>query len=128
MQRGTRLISMPCCATGRSPRPILARSSVLAARDACGPRCICAAFGAPGRFAEDPERIPHEAIVLLEQQIDIHPPTRLPALSRQASDSAIRARVREHLGLVSFAADAEARLKDRLAELTLDGFGVAELV
>ena len=81
-----------------------------------------------GRFAEDPERIPHEAIVHLAQQIGIHPPARLPALSRQASDSAIRARVREHLGFVSFSADAEARLKDSLAELTLDGLGAAELV
>jgi hypothetical protein len=26
-----------------------------------------------GRFAEDPERIPHEAIVHLAQRIDIHP-------------------------------------------------------
>ncbi len=81
-----------------------------------------------GRFADDPERIPHEAIVHLAQQIDIHPPARLSVLPRQASDSAIRARVREHLGFVPFSADAEARLKDTLAELALDGLGPAELV
>jgi hypothetical protein len=81
-----------------------------------------------GRFADDPERIPHEAIVHLAQQIDIHPPARLSGLIRQASDSAIRARVREHLGFVPFSADAEAHLKDSLAELALDGLGAAELV
>ena len=81
-----------------------------------------------GRFADDPERIPHEAIVHLAQQIDIHPPPRLSALPRQASDSAIRARVREYLGFVPFSADAEARLKDSFAKLTLDGLGLAELV
>jgi hypothetical protein len=80
-----------------------------------------------GRFADDPERILHEAIVHLAQQIDIHPPARLSGLLRQASDSAIRARVREHLGFVPFSADAEARLKDSLAELALDGLA-AELV
>jgi hypothetical protein len=79
-----------------------------------------------GRFAEAPERIPHEVIVA--QQIDIQPPARLSALPRRASDSAIRARVREHLGFVPFSADAEARLKDSLAEMTLDGLGSAELV
>jgi hypothetical protein len=81
-----------------------------------------------GRFADDPERILHEAIVHLAQQIDIHPPARLSGLLRQASDSAIRARVREHLGFVPFSADAEARLTARLAELALDGLGSAELV
>ncbi|MGO9552369.1 DUF4158 domain-containing protein, partial [Mycobacterium sp.] len=81
-----------------------------------------------GRFADDPERIPHEAIVHLAQQIAIHPPARLSVLSRQASDSAIRTRVREHLGFVPFSADAEARLKDSLAELALDRLGAAELV
>ena len=81
-----------------------------------------------GRFADAPERIPHEVIVHLAQQIDIHPPARLSALPRQASDNAIRARVREHRGFVPFSADAEARLKDSLAEMTLDGLGSAELV
>ncbi len=61
-----------------------------------------------GRFADNPERIPHEAVVHLAQQIDIHPPTRLTALPRQASDSAIRARVREHLGFVSRSASSRA--------------------
>ena len=81
-----------------------------------------------GRFGDAPERIPQEVIVHLAQQIDIHPPARLSALPRQASDSAIRARVREHLDFVPFSADAEARLKDSLAELTLDGLSAAELV
>ncbi|MBV8894394.1 MAG: DUF4158 domain-containing protein [Acidobacteria bacterium] len=81
-----------------------------------------------GRFADAPERIPHEAIVHLAQQIDIHPPPRLSTLPRQASDSTIRARVREYLDFVPFSADAEARLKDSFAELTLDGLGLAELV
>jgi TnpA family transposase len=81
-----------------------------------------------GRFADAPERIPHEVIAHLAQQIDIHPPARLSALPRQASDSAIRARVREYLGFVPFSADDEARLNDSLAELTLDGLGFAELV
>ena len=81
-----------------------------------------------GRFADAPERIPHEAVVHLAQQIGIDPPARLTALPRQASDSAVRARVREHLGFVPFSSDAEAGLKDSLATLTLDGLGSAELV
>ena len=81
-----------------------------------------------GRFADDTERIPHEAIVHLARQIGVHPPVRLVVLRRQATDSAIRARVREHLGFASFSADAEARLTDSLAELALDGLGSAELV
>ena len=36
--------------------------------------------------------------------------------------------MREHLGFVPFSADAEAHLKDSLAELALDGLGAAELV
>jgi hypothetical protein len=72
------------------------------------------------RFADDADRMPHEALVHLAQQIDIHPPARLSVLPRQATDSAIRARVREHLGFVPFSADAEARLRDSLAELALD--------
>jgi Domain of unknown function (DUF4158) len=81
-----------------------------------------------GRFADAPERIPHEAIVHLAQQIGIHPPARLAVLPRQATDSAIRNRVREYLGFVPFSADAETRLTARLAELALDGLGSAELV
>ena len=81
-----------------------------------------------GRFADDPERIPHEAIVHLAGQIGIHPPVRLTVLPRQATDSAIRHRVREYLGFVPFSADAEARLKASLAELALDGLGSVELV
>jgi hypothetical protein len=61
-----------------------------------------------GRFANDPERIPHEDIVHLAGQIGIHlPPARLAVLPRQATDSAIRNRVRAYLGFVPFSADAE---------------------
>jgi len=81
-----------------------------------------------GRFADDPERIPHEAIVHLAGQIGVHQPARLAVLPRQATDSAIRNRVREYLDFVSFSADAKARLTASLAELALDGLGSAELV
>ena len=81
-----------------------------------------------GRFADDPERIPHEAIVHLAGQIGIHPPVRLAVLPRQATDSAIRHRVRAYLGFVPFSADAEARLTASLAELALDGLGSVALV
>ena len=89
---------------------------------------MCAAWRRTGRFADDPERIPHEAIVHLAHQIGIHPLARLVILSRQATDSAIRNRVREYLGFVPFSADAEAGLTASLAELALDGLGSAELV
>ena len=81
-----------------------------------------------GRFVDDPERIPHEAIVHLASQIGIDPPGRLTSLRRQPTDSAIRARVREYLGFVAFSAEAEARLMDSLGGLALDGPGAAELV
>jgi hypothetical protein len=81
-----------------------------------------------GRFADEPERIPHEAIVHLARQIGIHPPARLAILPRQATDSAIRNRVREYLGFVTFSPDAEVRLTANLTELALDGLGSAELV
>ena len=71
---------------------------------------------------------PHEAIVHLAGQIGIHPPVRLTVLPRQATDSAIRHRVRAYLGFVPFSADAEARLTASLAELALDGLGSVELV
>jgi hypothetical protein len=81
-----------------------------------------------GRFADAPQRIPHEAIVHLAGQIGIHPPARLAILPRQATDSAIRNRVREYLDFVPFSADAEALMTANLAELALDGLGSAELV
>lgn len=99
-----------------------------AATAAYGPHCICAAYAGPGRFADAPERIPHEAIVHLAGQIGIHPPAGLAILPRQATESAIRDRVRKYLGFVPFSVDAEARLTVRLAELALDGLGSAELV
>lgn len=81
-----------------------------------------------GRFAENPERIPHEAVVYLAGQIGIEPPAQLAVPRRQATDSAIRARVRAYLGFASFSEDAESRLMDSLADLALDGLGSAELV
>ena len=81
-----------------------------------------------GRFAEDPGRIPQEAVVHLAHQIGIEPPARLLSLHRQATDSAVRARVREHLGFAAFSPDAEARLTGRLAEFAPDGLGTADLV
>jgi TnpA family transposase len=81
-----------------------------------------------GRFVDEPERIPQEAIVHLARQIGIHPAARLAILPRQATDSAIRIRVREYLGFVTFSPDAEVRLTANLAELALDGLGSAELV
>lgn len=81
-----------------------------------------------GRFADTPERISHEAIAHLAGQIGMHPPAGLAILPRQATDSAIRNRVRQYLGFVPFSADAEASLTASLAELALDGLGSAELV
>jgi hypothetical protein len=63
-----------------------------------------------GRFADAPSRILHEAIIHLAGQIGIDPPARLAILPRQATDSAIRNRVREYLGFTPFSADAEALL------------------
>jgi hypothetical protein len=81
-----------------------------------------------GRFVEDPERIPHEAVIHLAHQIGIEPPARLLPLHRQATDSAVRARVRDHLGFATFSPEAEARLRDRLADLATDGLGTADLI
>jgi len=81
-----------------------------------------------GRFAEDPEQIPHEAIIHLAHQIGIEPPVRLVPLHRQATDSAVRARVRSYLGFTAFSSDAEAHLTGRLADLATDGLGTADLV
>ena len=81
-----------------------------------------------GRFVDDPQRIPHEAIVHLASQIGIDPPVRLTSLQRRPTDSAIRARVRDYLGFAAFSAEAEARLMASLAELALDGPAAAELV
>ena len=81
-----------------------------------------------GRFVDDPERIPHEAIVHLASQIGIDPPVRLTLLQRRPTDSAIRARVRDYLGFAAFSAEAEARLMASLADLALDGPGSTELL
>jgi hypothetical protein len=62
-----------------------------------GPLHVCS-LRLTGRFADDPERIPHEVIVHLVSQIGIHPPPRLVGLPRQSTDSAIRNRVRQYLG------------------------------
>ena len=81
-----------------------------------------------GRFAEDPEQIPHEAIIHLAHQIGVEPPVRLVPLHRQATDSVVRARVRSYLGFTAFSSDAEAHLTGRLADLATDGLGTADLV
>lgn len=81
-----------------------------------------------GRFAEDPERIPHEAIVYLAHQIGIEPPARLLSLHRQATDSAIRTRVQDYLGFAAFSPEAQARLTARLADIAIDALGTAILV
>jgi TnpA family transposase len=49
-------------------------------------------------------------------------------LSRPATDSGIRARVREHLGFVPFTAEAQARLEADLAEVAADGAPLADLI
>ena len=87
---------------------------------ACGPRCICAVFVAPGAS-------PMTLNASRTRPLSISPADRHP--SARPAVSAVRAgerrrhpsRVREHLGFVPFSADAEAGLKDNLAALTLDG-------
>jgi len=69
-----------------------------------------------GRFVDDAEPIPHETIVHLANQIGIDPPVRLTALSRQPTDSAIRAQVPDYLGFAAFSAEAETRLMDSFAD------------
>src|SRR5271166_808498 len=69
-----------------------------------------------GRFVDDAEPIPHETIVHLANQIGIDPPIRLTALSRQPTDSAIRAQVPDYLGFAAFSAEAETRLMDSFAD------------
>jgi len=81
-----------------------------------------------GRFADDPARIPQEAIVYVAGQIGIEAPARLAVPRRQATDSTIRARVRAYLGFATFSEDAESRLLDSLADLARDGLGSAELI
>ena len=51
-----------------------------------------------GRFLDDPEQVPRSALIHLTSQLGIEPPNRLVPLARQPTDSAIRVRVREHLG------------------------------
>ena len=89
---------------------IFRKSIAPAARVAYGPRCICAVCVGPVASPMIPNASRHEAIVHLAGQIGIHPPVRLAVLPRQATDSAIRHRVRAYLGFVPFSADAEARL------------------
>jgi hypothetical protein len=56
------------------------------------------------------------------------PPGRLLLLPRPATDSAIRARVRDHLGFVPFSADARSRLEAALSEVAADGLALADLI
>jgi len=81
-----------------------------------------------GRFVEDAQRVSHEAVIHVAQQIGLEPPAQLLSLHRQATDSAVRARVRDHLGFAAFSPDAAARLTDRLADFATDGLGTVELI
>ena len=81
-----------------------------------------------GRFLDDPTQTPQSAVIHLTHQLGDVPPIRLLALSRPATDSAIRARVRDHLGFVPFSADAQSRLEVDLAALATDGLGLPDLI
>lgn len=81
-----------------------------------------------GRFVDDPEAIPPGAIVHLANQLDEPPPGHLLPLPRPATDSAIRTRVRNHLGFVPFSTDARTRLEADLSEVATDGLALADLI
>jgi TnpA family transposase len=81
-----------------------------------------------GRFVDDPEPIPQDAIIHLACQLGEEPPVRLLPLPRPATDSAIRTRVRNHLGFVPFFANAQIRLEADLSEVAADGLPLADLI
>ncbi len=81
-----------------------------------------------GRFLDDAEQVPQEAIIHIARQLGIPAPVRLAGLTRQATDSAIRARVRDHLGFAPFSADAQDRLEAELSEVAADGLLAADRV
>ena len=80
-----------------------------------------------GRFVDDPSLVPHGAVIHLAHRLGIEPPVRLAPLARQPTDSAIRARVRDHLGFVPFSADAQSRLESDLSDVATDGLAATDL-
>jgi Domain of unknown function (DUF4158) len=81
-----------------------------------------------GRFIDDPAQVPGNALIHLANRLGEEPPVRLLLLPRPATDSAIRARVRDHLGFVPFSADARNRLEAALSEVAADGLTLADLI
>ncbi|MFL5335734.1 MAG: Tn3 family transposase [Geminicoccaceae bacterium] len=81
-----------------------------------------------GRFLDDAHQVPQGATIHIARQLDIPAPARLTGLTRQATDSAIRVRVRDHLGFTSFSADAQDRLEAELSEVAADGLMAADLI
>jgi len=81
-----------------------------------------------GRFIDDPAQVPGNALIHLANRLGEEPPGRLLLLPRPATDSAIRARVRDHLGFVPFSADARNRLEAALSEVAADGLALADLI
>ena len=81
-----------------------------------------------GRFLDAPEIVPQGAISHLAHQLGITPPVRLALLDRQPTDSAIRARVRDHLGFVPFAPTVQNQLETELAGVACEGLGNADLL
>lgn len=81
-----------------------------------------------GRFVDDPDTVPRGAIIQLARQLGDEPPARLLPLSRPATDSAIRSRVRDHLGFVAFSAGARDRLAADLSQVATDGLALPDLV
>ncbi|MBF0393960.1 MAG: Tn3 family transposase [Alphaproteobacteria bacterium] len=81
-----------------------------------------------GRFVDDVEQVPHDAVIHLVRQLGAAFPVRLAPLARQPTDSAIRARVRVHLGFVPFSVDSQDRLEADLSGVAADGSAAADLV
>jgi hypothetical protein len=81
-----------------------------------------------GRFIDDPAQVPGSAVIHLARRLGEEPPDRLLLLPRPATDSAIRARVRDPLGFVPFSADARNRLEAALSEVAADGLALADLI
>jgi TnpA family transposase len=81
-----------------------------------------------GRFIDDPAQVPGSAVIHLARRLGEEPPGRLLLLPRPATDSAIRARVRDPLGFVPFSADARNRLEAALSEVAADGLALADLI
>lgn len=80
------------------------------------------------RFLDDLEQVPRGAVTYLARQLADTPPVHLQSLPRPATDSAIRARVRDHLGFSPFSIDAQNRLEAELSEAAADGVALADLI